>query len=110
MSFSKDKGRLLENKVFIHLKRMGKEIYYYQKNRECDFIVSKNKQVESAVRVCYELIPGNLDRELNGLLEAMTELNLDEGYILTMNQQEVFEKEDKMIRVIPVWKWMTEQP
>lgn len=109
MSFSKDKGRLLENKVFIHLKRMGKEIHYYQQNGECDFIVSKNKHVEFAVQVCYELTPENLDREMNGLLEAMTELNLQEGYIFTMDQQEQLEKEGKKIRVIPVWKWMTEQ-
>jgi len=39
----------------------------------------------------------------------MTELNLQEGYILTMNQQEQLEKEDKKIQVIPVWKWMTEK-
>lgn len=32
--------------------------------------------------VCYELTPENFDRELNGLFEAMTELNLQEGYIL----------------------------
>lgn len=107
MSFSKDKGRLLENKVFIHLKRMGKEIHYYQQNGECDFIVSINKQVEFAAQVCYELTPENLDRELNGLFEAMTELNLQEGYILTMDQQEQLEKEGKKIHVIPVWKWMT---
>jgi predicted AAA+ superfamily ATPase len=110
MSFSKDKGRLLENKVFIHLKRMGKEIHYYQQNGECDFIVSKNKHIEFAVQVCYELTPENLDRELNGLLEAMTELNLQEGYILTMDQQEQLEKNGYKIQVIPVWKWMTEQP
>jgi predicted AAA+ superfamily ATPase len=42
-------------------------------------------------------------------VEAMTELNLQEGYIFTMDQQEQLEKEDKKIQVIPVWKWMTEQ-
>ncbi len=108
MSFSKDKGRLLENKVFIHLKRMGKEIYYYQQKGECDFIVSKNNHVEFAAQVCYDLTPENLDRELNGLLEAMAELNLQEGYIFTMDQQEQLEKGGKKIQVIPVWKWMLE--
>ena len=39
----------------------------------------------------------------------MTELKLQEGYILTMNQKEQLEKEGKQIQVIPVWKWMTEQ-
>lgn len=45
---------------------------------------------------------------MNGLFEAMTEFNLQEGYILTMDQQEQLEKEGKKIQVIPVWKWMTE--
>ena len=45
----------------------------------------------------------NLDKEMNGLLEAMTGLNLEEGYILTMDQQEQLEKEGKTIQVKPVW-------
>jgi uncharacterized protein len=65
--------------------------------------------VEFAAQVCYELTPENLDREMNGLLEAMTELNFQEGYILTMDQQEQLEKEGKKIQVIQVWKWMSEQ-
>ncbi len=106
MSFSKDQGRLLENLVYIHLKRLGKEIYYYRQYGECDFIVSKNSKVEMAVQVCYDLNTDNLRREVNGLAEALTELDLTEGFIFTFNQKDELKKEGKIINVIPVWEWM----
>jgi predicted AAA+ superfamily ATPase len=106
MSFSKDQGRLLENLVFIHLKRLGKEVYYYRQKGECDFIVSKNNQVEMAIQVCYDLNTDNLSREVNGLAEALHELELSEGFIFTFSQKDELNKDEKTIRVIPVWEWM----
>lgn len=106
LSFSKDRGRLLENKAFIHLKRLGKEIYYFRKTGECDFIVSQNRRVEMIAQVCYELNTDNLSREMNGLTEAMDELKFKEGYIFTFNQEDQIQKDGKTIHVVPVWKWM----
>ena len=106
ISFSKDQGRLLENLVFIHLKRLGKEIYYYRQKGECDFIVSANNRVEMALQVCYDLNSDNLRREVNGLTEALGELGLTEGFIFTFNQKDELEKDGKKISVIPVWEWM----
>ncbi len=106
MSFSKDRGRLLENLVYVHLKRLGKEIYYYRQYGECDFIVSKNNKVEMALQVCYDLNTDNLRREVNGLAEALTELDLTEGFIFTFNQKDELNKDGKIINVIPVWEWM----
>jgi len=37
---SSDLGRLLENLVFIELKRRDLEIYYFKDKYECDFIVN----------------------------------------------------------------------
>ncbi|MFT4305084.1 MAG: ATP-binding protein, partial [Candidatus Woesearchaeota archaeon] len=37
-AFDKDLGRLLENIVFIELKRRNKEIYYHRDKHECDFV------------------------------------------------------------------------
>ena len=71
MSFSKDRGKLPENLVFIHLKRPGKEIFYFRQKGECDFVIAKNKIVEMAVQVCYHLNDDNIHREVNGLFEAM---------------------------------------
>jgi uncharacterized protein len=106
MSFSKDRGRLLENLVFIHFKRLGKEIHYFRQKGECDFIVSKNSEVEMAVQVCYDLNNDNFRREVNGLTEAVKELGLSEGFIFTFNQKDELEKDGIRISLIPVWEWM----
>ncbi len=108
ISFSKDKGRLLENMVFIELKRRAKEIHFFRNKGECDFVVSKNRQVESLIQVCYELNNDNLKRELNGLVEAMDELKVNTGLILTMDQDDQIRHGNKNIMVKPVWEWMLE--
>jgi len=106
MSFSKDRGRLLENLVFIHLKRLGKEVSYYRQKGECDFIVSKNRKVDMAVQVCYDLNSDNYNREVNGLTEALDELGLSEGFIFTYNQRDDLRRDGKRIVLLPVWEWM----
>jgi len=106
MSFSKDMGRLLENLVFIHLKRLGKEVYYYRQKGECDFIISKDRKVDMAVQVCYDLNSDNYNREVNGLTEAMDELGLSEGFIFTYNQRDDLKRDGKRIYLLPVWEWM----
>ena len=109
MSFSKDLGRLLENLVFIHLKRLGKEIYYFRQKGECDFIAKKNNKVEMAIQICYHLNDDNMHREVNGLSEAMNEFELSKGFIFTFNQKDTLEKEGKKIYLLPVWEWMNNE-
>lgn len=106
MSFSKDRGRLLENMVFLHFRRMGKEIAYYRNKGECDFILSERSRVEMAVQVCYDLNADNMNRELNGLVEAMNELDISEGYIFTFEQQDEVQRDGLTIRILPAWEWM----
>ena len=107
VSFSKDKGKMLENNVFLSLRKKYKEIFYFQKDKECDFIVKDREKVVQAIQVCYEFNDENQDREINGLIEAMTELKLKEGLILTYNQEDDFEIKGKKIIVKPVWKWLS---
>ena len=106
MSFSQDRGRLLENLVFVHLKRLGFDIHYFRQNRECDFIVSKNRKIDRAIQVCYDLNGDNFDREISGLTEATKALGLDEGLILTYNQEDELERNETRIILQPVWQWM----
>jgi len=109
LSFTKDRGRLLENKAFLHFKRLGKQVYYFRQKGECDFVVAQNNQVEMIVQVCYELNNDNLSREINGLTEAMDELKFVEGYVFTFNQEDLIEKDERVIRVIPLWNWLGEK-
>ena len=105
-SFSKDKGKMLENKVFLELRKKFKEIYYLQDKNECDFVVKQKEKIIIAVQVCFDLNEENKEREINGLINAINKFNLKEGTILTYNQEDEFFFEGKKILVKPVWKWL----
>jgi len=105
--FSKDKGWLLENIVFVNLSKEN-EVFYYSDKVECDFITVRNRIVKEAIQVCYDLNDENKERELAGLKSAMEHFKLKEGLILTDNQEEEIRLEDKKIIIKPVWKWLLE--
>jgi uncharacterized protein len=105
-SFTDDNGRKLENLVYLHLRRKFREIYYFSEQKECDFVVFKNGAPIDAVQVCFDLNADNLDRELNGLLAALKELNLKEGRIVTLGQKDEYEKEGYIIRIIPCHEYL----
>ncbi|OGU65892.1 MAG: AAA family ATPase [Ignavibacteria bacterium RBG_16_36_9] len=106
VSFSQDRGRMLENIVFIQLKRIGREVFYFKKNNECDFIArDANKNLE-LFQVCFELNEDNKDREINGMLAAMEYTKLKTGTILTLNQTDELDFDNKKIIVMPVWQWL----
>jgi len=109
VSFSQDKGRMLENIVFTQLKRMGLEVFYFKKERECDFITRDSKKELNAYQVCFELNEDNRDREVNGLIEALNYLKQKVGFILTLDQHDELELNSKKIIVKPVYTWMKEQ-
>jgi predicted AAA+ superfamily ATPase len=105
--FSEDRGRFLENMVFIELVRRGKEIYYFNGKRECDFLIRDGINISGAVQVCYAFRDiESREREIKGLQEALVIYNLDEGLILTDDDEETIEREGKIIRILPVWKWL----
>lgn len=105
--FSKDFGRLLENLVFLELKRRGKEIYYFKNRGECDFLIKEKSKIVSAIQVSkYIEKNSNEKRELRGLIEALNQFELKEGIILTENQEAIIEKEGLTIKLIPIWKWL----
>ena len=107
-SINEKKGAMLENIVAVHLKRLGKEFYYYKgktSSVECDFILPKEKQ---AIQVCYNLNQNNQERETKGLLEAMDKIKAKQGLILTLDQEQQTTKENKKITIKPAWQWLLE--
>ena len=108
VSFSKDDGRLLENAVFVELRRRKKNLFYYRSKNECDFVIEEKRKIAEAYQVCFQLTEDNKVREINGLMEVLNETKLAEGYILTFNQKDKFDINGKKIKVIPVWKWMND--
>jgi predicted AAA+ superfamily ATPase len=106
LSFTDNNGSLLENIIFLQLRRTHKSgsIYYYKGIRECDFIVAESKKPVQAIQVCYRLTNDNMQREIDGVTEAMDELKVKKGLIITMDQTDKFGNVD----VMPAWKWLTE--
>ena len=109
VSFSKDKGRMLENAVFLSLRRKYNHIFYFREEGECDFIVKEKDKIIEVIQVCWEINEENKEREVNGLKEAMKKFKLDEGLILTFNQEDNFQIENNKISVLPAWKWLLEK-
>lgn len=100
LSTSDNMGRRLENLVFLHLRRRYKHIFYYKDRGECDFIAIEKNTVKEAIQVCLTITNENFDREYNGLLEAVQNLGLKQGTIVTLNQSDTFEKDGIIIRMI----------
>ncbi len=107
IAFSPNEGHVLENIVYLHLRRQGKEIYYFQGKGECDFVVTKQGSPIELYQVCTEVNNLNIDREVNGLFEAMVHFKKEIGYIITQNQTDIFKRDNLTINLIPAWEWMS---
>jgi predicted AAA+ superfamily ATPase len=110
LSFSSDKGRLFENMIYLSLRRKFTDLYYFREKGECDFVVKEKEKVTQVVQACFELNSDNLQREMNGLKEAMDFFGLQEGTIVTLNQKDLFINDDKHIRVISANDWLKLNP
>lgn len=109
-------GLRFENLVFLELLRQGKQVSYFRDRKECDFLITEkdSQAVTAAVQVSvYFGSPAVREREVLGLMAAMEEYGLNEGLILTLDDEEVMEiagrdGEKRKIIVNSVWKWMLE--
>ncbi len=106
-SYSKDLGRKLENAVYWKLRQLNKTAFYFNETGfECDFVVTRNNEVEELIQVCYDLNHDTSIREERGLLEAMKYFNKDVGTIITINQRDEILTNGKTIRVIPAFEFL----
>ena len=106
LNISENYGRLLENLVFIELKRRAYEVFYHADKTECDFVIRQANQIVQAIQVCYTLNNETRNREIKGLIDAMNIYNLDKGLIITTDKEEEIEIEGKQISIVQVWKWL----
>ena len=106
-----DYGRLMENLVFLELKRRGKEIYYYpQPAYEVDFVIQNGSRITQLIQVCHSLAKEETKkREIKGLLKASDPLKCRNLLIITRDQEGEERIDSSVIRIIPVWKWLLEE-
>ncbi|MGP8330602.1 MAG: ATP-binding protein [Methanosarcinaceae archaeon] len=105
--FSEDTRRLMENVVFIELRRRGKEILYWKNKNEVDFVIKQGLEVTELIQVSYDVEDKKTRmREEAGLIAAMDTFGLDVGIIITDDKYSVSMIDDKKIMYIPLWAWM----
>ncbi|HZX48615.1 MAG TPA: ATP-binding protein [Nitrospirota bacterium] len=102
-------GHLLENLAFTALRRLYPEIYYYKTKtgREVDFIVPMRNREHKLVQVCESMAETQTrKREVEAMSEAMKELGLKAGTIVTMNEDKLIDTSDGTIEVVPIWRFL----
>ena len=109
LSFTSDHGRLLENLVYISLRKTHEKLFYYRDRGECDFVVFEGNSCKWLIQVCETLHPDNRDREINGLMEAMDFFGMDNGYVLTMDQNETLTTKAGEVLIQDVRKFMANE-
>lgn len=108
-AFSENMGKYLENLVYIELRRRGETLYYYKtkNNNSIDFVIKRGNKINGIIQVCFDI--GNektREREIKSLNQAMNELGLNEGLIITYENEEIIKMNDQSIKVIPAYKWL----
>ena len=107
--FSPNIGRLMENIVFLELRRKNKEIYFYNDSfgNEIDFVVKEKTKLKQLIQVCYNLNdPATEKREIKALLQGGRELKCNNLLIITWDIEEEKKIKGKIIKFIPLWKYL----
>lgn len=102
-------GHLLENLIFITLRRHSEKIYYYKtrNGREVDFIFVSNHGKKVLIQVCESLVePKTKKREFEALNEAMAELEHKVGIIVTLKEEDEMQVTAGLIKTISAWKFL----
>ena len=106
-SFSEDRGKFLENAVFLRLRRLHEgDLYYYksEKDKEVDFYLPKQKTFIQVSQSIAER--ATRKREVQALLEAIKEVKGSTGFIITEDEKETLSIDDATISVVPIYKWL----
>ena len=122
--FSENRGRILENIVFLELRRQqavetNLELYFWkdQRHREVDFVIKQNLKIKQLIQVCYNIEDYDTKkREIRSLLKASKELKCSNLLIITDDYEADLPAEalakagekinGKSIKFIPLWKWL----
>ncbi|MCG9075450.1 ATP-binding protein [Laribacter hongkongensis] len=111
-----NRDSLLENLVFIALRRVTPEIFYYRTKtgREVDLVallpsVPGQERTILLVQICASLVdPRVKQSEVRSLSEAMVELAVAEGTIVTWRTDETIPVGFGTIQVVPIWRFLLE--
>jgi predicted AAA+ superfamily ATPase len=110
--FSKNRGKYLENLVFLELRRRFPEIYYYntKNGMEVDFLVKNRPRQLQLIQVTESLFDADVrKREITSLERAMEELKLKKSLVLTNDESEILKVKTRSIEVKPIYQWLLQE-
>jgi hypothetical protein len=109
--YARNNGALLENAVYCELRRRYPQINYYRtkSGREVDFVGAGATGRFRLFQVCADIgDPQTQARETAALWEAMDEMDIAEGVIVTLDEERNIEQAGKQIRFLPAYAWFLE--
>jgi len=113
LRFEKDYGKIMENIVFLELKRKMNEnpfldITYLKINKgEVDFVIREGLKVKHLIQITYAHSKDELEkREIKSLLKASELLRCKDLLIITWDYEDLLKLNDSEIKCIPLWKWL----
>ena len=105
-------GDMLENIVYLELRRRYSEIYYFKTSQgyEVDFLIKEYKDITHLVQVSQTLIDEKTKkRELRSLVKASDELAHSENVallLLTMDETRTELVDGKRVEVVNILEWL----
>jgi predicted AAA+ superfamily ATPase len=99
--------KLLENQIYIELRRRGFTPYFLKSKLEVDFYVPEENLL---IQVSYTISdPETRKREIKALESAMKSLEISESIIITIDEREIIETSSGKIKVIPAFEWLMKE-
>jgi len=107
-SAENDTGKLLENLVYLQLRRLEAEITYFRGKQEVDFVITESYQPVAAVQVCAADLENaeTYRRETEALSECIHQLNLKPGTIVTWDREDRLHHGGLTIDLVPAHRWL----
>lgn len=109
--FSENAGRLLENLVYLKLKKEGRELFYYKtaNGLEVDFVCRENKKITELIQVAKEIKSEDTkNRELKAAIKAMDETGLNKAIIVTYEDEGEVKTNGKTVEIVPAYKYLVD--
>ena len=99
--------KLLENQIYIELRRRWFIPSFLKSKLEVDFYVPEENLL---IQVSYTISdPETRKREIKALESAMKSLGIEESLIITIDEREIIETDQGTIRVIPAFEWLLKE-
>lgn len=106
-----NKGVLLENAVFLHLRRQETHVsrlhFLDDAAGHCDFVWVENGAITQAVQVAWDI--SDVKTYLREIA-AFEHVKCDNCLLITAEEEREINEFGKTIRVVPAWKYLLSQP